>query len=82
MEFRQVQGFIRVNVAQSRHEFLVEEEWFKLPLAQLEGGIQPSGSKSLRKRFRSKVTESFRGIFHQPDATELARVIEDEAGIL
>ena len=62
-----MESFICVDIAQSSQEGLVEQEGLKLPSAEMQGGIQPIGSKRFREWFRPEILEDFSWIVHQPD---------------
>jgi len=82
VEFRQVQGFVGVDVAQPSQEGLVEQERFELPVMSVQGLKKPDGGKLSREWFRSQILEDSSRVLHQPNAPEFARIGKDQAGIL
>jgi hypothetical protein len=41
MQFRDMQGFIRVNVAQTCNECLIEQQRLELAMFGMQGGVEP-----------------------------------------
>ena len=76
MKFRDVQGFVGVDVAEPGEEPLIEQQRFELALFTLQCTVKPSRSEVFAKRFGSESAEDFGGVCHEPHAPELTRIVE------
>lgn len=59
MQFCDVQGFIRIDVAQPGEEGLIEEQWFELAFFIMKRGVQPLRRKFLAEGFWTQPAEHF-----------------------
>ena len=78
MQFRNMQGLIRINISEPRKKSLVEQQGFELPLLMMKCSIQPLGREFPAKRFGSQTAQHFLRIRCQPDAPEFAGIVENQ----
>ena len=76
MQFRHVQGFIRVDVAQPGEEGLIEEQWFELTLFIMKCSVQPLWCKFLAEGFRTQPAKYFLNVGCQPHAPKFTGIVE------
>lgn len=76
MKFRQVQGFIGVDVTHSGQEMLVEQQGLQLALVGVQALIEGVCVEIICQRFGTERAEQAGGVVCQPNPSEFARVNE------
>ena len=79
MQPGQMQRLVGVDVAKSGDKGLIEQQRLKATMTGVEGQVKAVGRKTALQRFRAESAGHLQHIFRQPDAAELARIVEDEA---
>ena len=78
MQFCHMQGLIGIDVAQSGNERLIEQQWLELSSLLVQRGVQPLYGELGAQGFWSQPAEHVVRCCCKPDATKLARIIEDQ----
>ena len=73
-----VRRFIRVNVAETREKALIEQQRFELTVFVVQRGMKPLRCECSAQRFRAELAKHLVRIGRQPDAPELAGIVEDQ----
>lgn len=76
MKFRDVEGFVGVDVAQPGEKRLVEQQRLELAMFFVQRGVKPLRSEVLAEGFGSEDAEEFLWVYHEPHASELACIVE------
>ena len=74
-----MQGFICVDISQTGNESLVHQEHLDSRFVLLQHSMEYCVCQVFGKRFRTQNTKNALRIFDQPDAAELACVIENQS---
>jgi hypothetical protein len=77
-----MKSFIGIDVAKPGEERLVQQERFEQPPSAPKRGIQPARGEVIAQGFGAKPAQDGFGAGRIPDAAKLARIVEDQDGIL
>ncbi len=72
------QRFIGVDVTQPSQEGLVQEQWFQLPLALRQPGMELLHRNCRIQRLGAKFLQDGLRIGNQPDPPEFARIVKKQ----
>jgi hypothetical protein len=81
MQFGEVECLIGIDVAHPGKEFLVKQQGFQLPPPRAQPAKQRLRGERSLEGLRTKSTDDGFQIVRQPNATELAGVVENQAGL-
>ena len=79
VQARQVQGLIGVDIAQPGQKALVHQQGFELAAARAEHGVEGLRGQLRVEWLRPQAAQHAAWVFRQPDAPELARIVENQA---
>ena len=73
-----MQGLIGIDIAEAREKSLVEQQRFHLAMTPVQVVVEHLRGKKCVQGFGPEPTGHFFRVRHQPDASKLARVVEDQ----